>query len=133
MDFQRLFLFLIFSFSVLLLWDGWQRAQHPPVQVAATAASSPAATSTVPSAPEMSVKPKLSPAEQLAKVTSASKVGKKLHVTTDLLSVDINTIGGDIHHLEFLKRIPPCPNGGKSMIGEDMRQTLPLMEPVTCH
>jgi YidC/Oxa1 family membrane protein insertase len=103
-DFQRLFLFLIFSFSVLLLWDGWQRAQHPPVQVAATAASSPAATSTVPSAPEMSVKPKLSPAEQLAKVTSASKVGKKLHVTTDLLSVDINTIGGDIHHLEFLKQ-----------------------------
>ena len=52
----------------------------------------------------MSVKPKLSPAEQLAKVTSASKVGKKLHVTTDLLSVDINTIGGDIHHLEFLKQ-----------------------------
>jgi YidC/Oxa1 family membrane protein insertase len=103
-DFQRLFLFLIFSFSVLLLWDGWQREQHPPVQVAATTASSPAATSSVPSAPQMSGKPKLSPAEQLAKVTSASKVGKKLHVTTDLLSVDINTIGGDIHHLEFLKQ-----------------------------
>jgi len=29
MDFQRLFLFLIFSFSLILVWDGWQRYQHP--------------------------------------------------------------------------------------------------------
>ena len=29
MDIQRLFLFLIFSFSLVLVWDGWQRYQHP--------------------------------------------------------------------------------------------------------
>ena len=29
MDLQRLFLFLIFSFSLVLVWDGWQRYQHP--------------------------------------------------------------------------------------------------------
>ena len=30
MDTQRLVLFVIFSFSVLMLWDAWQREQRPP-------------------------------------------------------------------------------------------------------
>ena len=29
MDTQRLILFVIFSFSVLMLWDAWQRDQRP--------------------------------------------------------------------------------------------------------
>jgi YidC/Oxa1 family membrane protein insertase len=104
-DFQRLFLFLIFSFSILLLWDGWQRSQHPAEQGAVTAASSPAAISAVPS-PALNEKKesKLSPSEQLAKVENTNLAGKKLHIKTDVLSVEINTIGGDIQQLEFLKQ-----------------------------
>lgn len=30
MDTQRLILLLIFSFSVLMLWDAWQRENAPP-------------------------------------------------------------------------------------------------------
>ena len=33
MDLQRIFLFLIFSFSLMLVWDGWQRHQHPEQQI----------------------------------------------------------------------------------------------------
>ena len=30
MDQRRIFLFLIFSFSVVMLWDGWLRHNQPP-------------------------------------------------------------------------------------------------------
>jgi YidC/Oxa1 family membrane protein insertase len=29
MDTQRLILFIVFSFSILMLWDAWQKEQHP--------------------------------------------------------------------------------------------------------
>ena len=36
MDTQRLILLVIFSFSLLMLWEAWQKEQHPvPVQTAA--------------------------------------------------------------------------------------------------
>ena len=34
MDSQRLLLFFVFSFSVFLLFDGWQRDQHPQQSMA---------------------------------------------------------------------------------------------------
>ena len=33
MDLQRIFLFLIFAFSLVLVWDGWQRHEHPNQQI----------------------------------------------------------------------------------------------------
>lgn len=95
MDFQRFFLFLIFSFSVLLLWDGWQRQQHPqPVVMLNTPpiASTPLVTSIGSSA--------------VATVTveqSKILVGQKISVKTDLLNAEINTLGGDLRRVEFLQ------------------------------
>lgn len=99
MDFQRLFLSLIFGFSVFLLWDAWERAQHPVVQDTSPVASSSVATAQAASKEG----PKPSSIEQLANVQPANKSGKKVYVTTDIFSVEINTMGGDIQHLELLK------------------------------
>jgi YidC/Oxa1 family membrane protein insertase len=97
MDFQRIFLFLIFSFSAILLWDGWQRYQHP-VPVAQTAVS-PAA-----SAGAETPKPVSTLATNSENVAGqASAQGKKIIVRTDSLLVEINTIGGDIQHVEMLQ------------------------------
>lgn len=88
MDIQRLFLFLIFSFSLVMVWDGWQRYQHPeltPPPVVATP-SIPAAK----------------PANSMAVVTNVQQVkqtGKQITVKTDLLEASINTVGGDIDQL----------------------------------
>ncbi len=41
MDTQRLILFFIFSFSLLLLWDAWQKDQRPKPAPAAQAQSAP--------------------------------------------------------------------------------------------
>lgn len=97
MDFQRIFLFLIFSFSAILLWDGWQRYQHP-VPVAQTAVS-PAASAGV-----ETPKPAATLATHSENVAGqVSAQGKKIIVRTDSLLVEINTIGGDIQHVELLQ------------------------------
>jgi len=39
MDTQRLILFVIFSFSALLLWDAWQKESRPPAPPPAVVAT----------------------------------------------------------------------------------------------
>ena len=96
MDFQRLFLFLIFSFSLIMVWDGWQRYQHPQAvqPVAAVKSDVPAASIQAPGAiaPTAIV-------QQPAKL----ETGKVIKVKTDFLDAEINTLGGDIQRLDFLK------------------------------
>jgi len=101
MDLQRLFLFLIFSFSVFLLWDGWEKTQHPSAQIA-PAVLTPANNSPVTSA-----------ANQANTVSNAStplvtdqrtQAGQKITVKTDWLVAELNTVGGDLRHLKFLKQ-----------------------------
>lgn len=96
MDFQRLFLFIIFSLSVFLLWDGWQRSQHPEIQtipMAAPAGSAPT-TATVstdkPNSTEIQIQQK-------------RQAGQKITVKTDRLIAEISTIGGDLRRLEFIQ------------------------------
>lgn len=97
MDFQRFSLFLIFSFSIFLLWDGWQRAQNPVVQTAPVAAAPSAITpaATMSSAP---IDTNAVAAQQKA------PSGKKITVKTDRFVAEINTVGGDLRRLEFLQQ-----------------------------
>lgn len=102
MDLQRLFLFLIFVFSLGLVWDGWQRHQHPEryVQQSATANEALPKLQAVPPAASIpaaapSVAPMQAPAQQ--------PVGKTIQVKTDILEAEISTIGGDISRLALLK------------------------------
>lgn len=97
MDLQRLFLFLIFSFSVLLLWDNWQRGQAPVVQNAGLVPASavvPAVAAQVTATP--------APAPQVQAIEK-SRHSKQITVKTDVLEVGISLVGGDVSKLEFLK------------------------------
>lgn len=58
MDLQRVFLFLIFSFSVYFLWDGWQREQHPELQTV-SASSIPVASQSVTVADKSAISPRI--------------------------------------------------------------------------
>ena len=51
MDTQRLILFVVFSFSALLLWEAWQKEFRPPPPVAATSPAKSTAPADLPSAP----------------------------------------------------------------------------------
>ncbi len=104
MDTQRLILFFVFSFSLLLLWDAWQKENRPPTPVVAKQSS---AQANVPS-PSVPVQPTAVPAQKPGEaIPSGAAVAvksDKLKVKTDYLVADIDLRGGDIVRLEFLKQ-----------------------------
>ncbi|MDH4094519.1 MAG: membrane protein insertase YidC [Betaproteobacteria bacterium] len=108
MDTQRLILFFIFSFSLLLLWDAWQKEQQPkpPVQPTAQQAQgvpSPAGslTSTAPTPagkPAAGAVPGATPAP-----TAPATTSERVQVSTDLLVAEIDTLGATLSRLELRK------------------------------
>lgn len=98
MDTKRLILFIIFSFSILMLWDAWQR-QHTPVATVSEAQR--AEDSSIPQAAKdaaVSTKAEM-PQESGFKLQN----GQRISVETDLFKADIDTIGGDLRRLELTK------------------------------
>lgn len=98
MDMRRLFLFLIFSFSLVLLWGEWTRQNLPPVQSVATDTKD----ASVPTAPARPIPQAAAAAPTTVEVQKAT-TGKKIVVTTDTFKAEINTSGGNIQHLELLQ------------------------------
>ncbi len=97
MDFQRVFLFLIFSFSIYTLWEGWEKQQHPISDIAAISASStPVASST-------QIKAVENPTAIDMSLAKSARTGQVIDVKTDFLHAEINTLGGDITRIEFMK------------------------------
>jgi YidC/Oxa1 family membrane protein insertase len=104
MDTQRLILFFVFSFSLLLLWDSWQKEHRPPV-AAVSQKSSAQATVPSPSAPaQVTAGPQQKSAVAIPGGAAAPASSAKLKVKTDYLVADIDLQGGDIVRLEFLKQ-----------------------------
>ena len=107
MDLQRLFLFLIFVFSLGLVWDGWQRHQHPEQYVQASVAANEAQPKSKATPPAASI-PAAAPQAESALAPAVQQpvqqvAGKTIHVKTDVLEAEISTIGGDIGRLALLK------------------------------
>ena len=103
MDSQRLILFFVFSFSVFLLLDAWQRDQHPapPATTTRDKADKAAPPATQPPAPS----------DQLIAAQTAvpqqgqrqPEAGTTIRVETDLLIAHVSTYGGDLRRLQFKK------------------------------
>jgi len=104
MDLQRIFLFLIFSFSLMLVWDGWQRHQHPEQQVQQSTTKNELLKSQT-ALPAVLTPPSSSGTESanIAPLPAQKAAGKTITVKTDFLEVEISTVGGDISRLTLLK------------------------------
>lgn len=95
MDNQRLILFIVFSFSLLLLWEAWQGKQVQP-PVAPTTTSTPTAGSVpVPSAA-------LNAPATPAPASGGFARGVRAVVETDVLRATIDANGGDLRQLQLL-------------------------------
>ncbi len=109
MDSQRLVLFFVFTMSVFLLYESWQRDQQSAARAIAPAAVAPTPTpSAIPAAP--SVDPSipapaatLTPAPVAPAPVNAADRGQVIKVETDLYRAEISTVGGDLIRLELLK------------------------------
>lgn len=90
MDFQRLILFVVFSLSLLMLWEAWQKDQRPPTPAPQTRTVDNAPVPTVPRTPIAS--PTVNAGAGLAH-------GERIKITTDLYNAEIDTAGGDLRYL----------------------------------
>ncbi len=96
MDTQRLILFFVFSFSLLLLWEAWQKELRPVVPAAP---ASPASAS-APSAPASAAAAR---SAGVVPATNAPQGGQRVHARTDTMVAEIDTQGGDLVYLELLQ------------------------------
>jgi YidC/Oxa1 family membrane protein insertase len=101
MDSQRLILFFVFSFSVFMLLDAWQREQQPARPAAADAVKG-----------EKAMPPSAQPPVPGDKLTAtqgavpqqgrgAPETGATIRVETDLLIAHLSSHGGDVRRLQF--------------------------------
>ena len=118
MDIQRTVLWVVFSLSLLLLWDNWMRyngkqsmffpsATQPAKPTAGAAPATQAPKSDVPQATVATPSP--------AAVPSGTTPVKSevVTITTDVIKADIDTVGGELKRLELLKHkdtIDPSKN-----------------------
>ncbi|HSV16215.1 MAG TPA: membrane protein insertase YidC, partial [Tepidisphaeraceae bacterium] len=126
MDTQRIIALVVFSFSALLLWEGWQKHNAPRVPAAASA---PAATG-IPSHSALNAPGTSTPATPVpgaqpgtaappVPVTGAPAVaGQPIEVKTDLFDIEINTAGGDIRRVTMRQVFS----------AKDLHQPLTLLE-----
>ena len=106
MDTQRLILLFIFGFSLLMLWEAWER-EHRPKPAATTPAAAAQQTIPAPSTPAAKATPAAqakAPAGAVpaATATPAAK-GETVRVTTDLFVAEIDTLGATLKRFELLK------------------------------
>ena len=97
MDTRRLILVFVFSFSLVMLWEAWQKHNNPQAPLA----TAPAATATAP-VPETSAPAPVSAASvPEGNATAGSTKTEIVKVKTDLFVADVSTLGGTIVGLEL--------------------------------
>jgi YidC/Oxa1 family membrane protein insertase len=98
MDTQRLILLFIFSFSLLMLWEAWDKQGKPNPAPAAPTAQQGVPTPAKPAAD--SAKPTVAAAVPAA--DEAAK-GETVRLSTDLLVAEVDTRGGTLKRVELLR------------------------------
>ena len=113
MDIKRTVLWVVFSLSLLLLWDNWMRATgkpsmffpNPTLQATpaatgkGTGSGAPPTSSSLPqgaAAPGANAVPAADAAAPVAR-------GEVITILTDIVKADIDTAGGELKRLELLK------------------------------
>ncbi len=103
MDTQRLILFVALSAILLLLWQAWVERSAPVAAGTAVSPASPAQRE-VPAAPTApTAAGKEVPRPAAVPAVEALERGERVVVVTDLLRAEIDTLGGDLRHLELRK------------------------------
>ena len=123
MDNRRIILLMIFSFSLVMLWDAWQKYSQPkpPAQVAAqNSVSTPQPTTNLQASAAVPA-PAIAnaPAAPTGAAAPAAGAGETITIKTDLYTADIATLGGDLTRLEL----------NRYTAAEDKKKTFTLFDP----
>jgi YidC/Oxa1 family membrane protein insertase len=98
MDTQRIIAFIVFSFSILLLWDAWQEYNNPKSVIDQVATEEVRqkqdASAELPPVPGQRLKPDAATADN-GKIAQ----GARAKIVTDVLEAEIDANGGDLRKL----------------------------------
>lgn len=114
-DIRRTILWVIFGFSLVLLWDQWQVYNgHKPTFLPSTKTSAPAEPSATPAAGNANGVPAAAaPAAGAVPVQgSTPAIGEKVTVSTDVFKATIDGEGGTLSELQLLQFLDQTNHGG---------------------
>jgi YidC/Oxa1 family membrane protein insertase len=111
-DIRRTLLWVVFSMSLVLIWDAWNKHNgHPSLfnPGATTTASAPPAPSatpaSVPTPGALTAAGASAGAAPVASAASAVPAAQTVTITTDVVKATLDSRGGDLSRLELLKQI----------------------------
>jgi YidC/Oxa1 family membrane protein insertase len=116
MDIKRLIIFVVFSFSILMLWDAWH-AKNQPVNVETQTANAENAAAVDATLPAASSAADVNTADTNGMEKLAP--GQRIKVNTDLYQAEISTIGGDLRHLILKKHRADGKGEGRFVLMDD--------------
>ena len=123
MDIKRTVLLVVFSLSLLMLWENWNVYNGgpsmfaPEQKVVSTSAPTSPATTSEQSVPQASASTgaNTTTSNQVPGGAIANPQGERITLSTDLLKVEINTAGGELTRVELLKH-KDIANPGKNVV-----------------
>ena len=116
-DMRRTLLWVVFSMSLFLLWDGWNKHNGKASFFSPTPAAKPASSGAAPVGATASLPTPSVPANANANTTPSASAAlpgaapvvaaqsEKVTVSTDLVKATLDTQGGNVTRLEFLKQV----------------------------
>ena len=114
MDNKRLILLMAFGFSLIMLWDAWQKQNQPKPPLTSSQPSAPSVSpvpnTSLAAAPGTAVAPTLAPGQPPALANIA-----RARVKTDLFVAEVTSQGGDLVSLN-LTRHKAAEDGSKDFV-----------------
>ena len=140
-DMRRTLLWVVFSMSLFLIWDAWQKHNGHPSLFSPAPATKPVATGPsgaasgngvpVPSAIATTT-PATGPAAAVpagsASAAAATLASEKVTVTTDLIQATLDSKGGDLVRAELLQQSDPKAPGQHVVLFDNSPQRLYLAQ-----
>jgi YidC/Oxa1 family membrane protein insertase len=129
-DIRRTILWVVFGFSLVMLWDQWQISQGKvptffpqPAQTTSATNTAPVAATPAPAANAVTNLPQVG-GTQTATDTSA----KRIDVETDVLKLQFSTEGGSLVRAELLKHKDVHREGSNMLLMDDSKERVYLAQ-----
>jgi YidC/Oxa1 family membrane protein insertase len=120
MDTRRLILFVVFSFSIMMLWDAWQK-KNTPIEVTQQEAQQQAE---VPVAGAANTAEKGAANNVIGDGSFKLDSGQRIKVSTDLFQAEIDTKGGDLRRLVLNKHSAAESKDGNFVLMSDAQKPM---------
>ena len=123
-EIRRIILWLVFVFSLALLWDQWEISQGrkamfmPTPTKAVPTAAAPQTTNDAPAPVVNAAVP------QMDNQPAASTQSERIEVTTDVLKLTFDTQGGNLLRAELLKHVDVHRPGQNVVLLDDSKERL---------